>query len=95
MFYCTSHPARLQQVQIPALCMGARNDPIIHESLTFLSEAAAHKNPNLVVAITKEGGHLGWLEGKGKGKGIAACTASCCVRGCRGRALRHGAGLVF
>lgn len=50
---------------VPLLCMSARNDPIIHPSLLRHAEAAAATNPNVLLAVTQRGGHLGWLSGWG------------------------------
>ncbi len=55
----------MQHVGVPLLCMSARNDPIIHPSLLRHAEAAAAANPNVLLALTQRGGHLGWLSGWG------------------------------
>ncbi|KXZ51286.1 hypothetical protein GPECTOR_13g773 [Gonium pectorale] len=53
----------LQHVSVPLLCLSARDDPIIGPRLLRHAEAAAAANPRVVLAVTKRGGHLGWLAG--------------------------------
>lgn len=51
----------IDQVSVPLLSLSAMNDPVVCSGGIPLE--AATKNPNLVFALTKHGGHLGWFEG--------------------------------
>jgi len=63
-YYADQHCcAMLEHVAAPTLCMNARDDPIIHDSLLDYPVNAAAANANLLLAVTKRGGHLGWVEG--------------------------------
>jgi len=48
-------------VKTPLFVIHALDDPIVPTSALPLTVLA--KNPNVIVAITKKGGHTGWLEG--------------------------------
>lgn len=46
---------------MPVLAISAQDDPIVcSRGIPF---SAVDDNPNLVFAVTKHGGHLGWFEG--------------------------------
>jgi len=63
-YYADQHCcAMLEHVATPTLCLNARDDPIIHDSLLEYPANACAANANLLLAVTKRGGHLGWVEG--------------------------------
>ena len=47
----------INDIQIPVLALNAIDDPFINPS------AVTHDNENIILAKTKYGGHLGFLEG--------------------------------
>lgn len=51
---------RLHQIQVPTFFINAYDDPIFSPK-TFCFESF-HKNPNIVFATNKHGGHLGYME---------------------------------
>ncbi|GLC37167.1 hypothetical protein PLESTB_000987200 [Pleodorina starrii] len=53
----------LMNVRTPLLCLSALDDPIIDPSLLRHAEAAAAANPHVLLAVTRRGGHLGWISG--------------------------------
>lgn len=53
----------LQRAGRPLLCLSSRDDPIIDPALLRHAETAAAANPNVLLAVTKKGGHLGWMQG--------------------------------
>ena len=63
-YYADSHCCTLlEHVRVPTLLLNARDDPVIHPSLLEYPINAAATNPALIAAITKRGGHLGWITG--------------------------------
>jgi len=63
-YYADSHCCDvLRHVAVPCLMLNAVDDPVIHPSLLEYPVEAAAANGALLVAITRRGGHLGWLEG--------------------------------
>lgn len=50
---------KLQGVKIPLLCVNAKDDPI---SIIVPSRAQVEANPNVILCVTKSGGHLGFFE---------------------------------
>lgn len=50
----------IKDVQVPLLCLNALDDPIANPACIPYKEIEA--NPNVVLATTEEGGHLGWFE---------------------------------
>ncbi|OQR96669.1 serine protease family S33 [Achlya hypogyna] len=53
--HCNSHIA---SIAIPTLCLSALDDPICPHTAIPYAECAA--NPNVLLAVTKHGGHLGY-----------------------------------
>ncbi len=51
-----------QRTGRPLLCLSSRDDPIIDPALVRHAEAAAAANPNVLLAVTDKGGHLGWMQ---------------------------------
>lgn len=51
----------IDNVAVPLLTFSAKDDPIV--ATTTVPLEAAERNPNLVFATTKHGGHLGWFQG--------------------------------
>lgn len=47
----------LSQIQVPTLIISSVDDPFVHESVL------KHTNPNIIMAVTNRGGHLGFSEG--------------------------------
>lgn len=50
----------IEHVRIPLLCINALDDPISRFHTIPIDEIKI--NPNIVLAATKHGGHLGWFE---------------------------------
>ncbi|ORX62721.1 AB-hydrolase YheT [Hesseltinella vesiculosa] len=55
-----SSDQRIGNVRIPLLCLNALDDPIAHHSA--LPFRQVKENPNVVLALTSQGGHIGWFE---------------------------------
>jgi len=53
----------LLHIKIPTLLLNAHDDPIVPAELIDYPKKATHNNQNLILATTKFGGHLGWLQG--------------------------------
>ena len=51
----------LNDVRIPLLCINSLDDPIIHHSTIPFDIAS--KNDNIILLVTKIGGHVGFFEG--------------------------------
>ncbi|MBA0668361.1 hypothetical protein Goklo_001282 [Gossypium klotzschianum] len=56
---CSCHV--VQHVRIPLLCIQAANDPIAPIEATPYSDIK--DNPNCMLIVTPQGGHLGWVAG--------------------------------
>jgi len=52
----------LENISIPTLIVNAEDDPIVHSSLAEFGKQATN-NPNIIFAVTKYGGHIGWVRG--------------------------------
>lgn len=50
----------IEHVRIPLLCINALDDPISYRPCIPFDEITI--NPNVVLAVTQYGGHLGWFE---------------------------------
>eukprot|EP01117_Protostelium_nocturnum_P003660 TRINITY_DN14945_c0_g1_i2.p1 TRINITY_DN14945_c0_g1~~TRINITY_DN14945_c0_g1_i2.p1 ORF type:complete len:214 (+),score=71.50 TRINITY_DN14945_c0_g1_i2:781-1422(+) len=50
----------LVQVSIPMLLLNALDDPLVPKE--FIPYDLPQKNPNIFLALTKHGGHLGWAQ---------------------------------
>lgn len=59
----SSSARRIPGVAIPLLCIQAANDPIAPAAA--IPYAAIRANPNVTLAVTPCGGHLGWAAGPG------------------------------
>lgn len=59
---CASH---LPSTAKPLLCLASLDDPLVFPWLLSIPREAAMANPNIILATSKRGGHLGWLESKG------------------------------
>jgi predicted alpha/beta-fold hydrolase len=55
----------IQEVQVPFLCLSARNDPLVPpECIAFLNDGELYtRNPKLVAVISAYGGHFSFLKG--------------------------------
>ncbi|BGO97920.1 putative Lipid metabolism-related protein [Rhodotorula toruloides ATCC 204091] len=51
----------LHHATVPVLAISAQDDPIVCSG--GIPFSATETNPNLIFALTKHGGHLGWFEG--------------------------------
>jgi len=50
----------LKDITCPTLCLNAKDDPIVPDRIIPYSELMA--NPNILLAVTERGGHIGWYE---------------------------------
>jgi predicted alpha/beta-fold hydrolase len=50
---------KLQDVTVPLLCLSAKDDPI---SIVVPDPDQVESNPNVILCVTKAGGHLGFFE---------------------------------
>lgn len=50
----------IKDVKIPLLCLNALDDPIANASC--IPYQLIERNPNIVLATTDKGGHLGWFQ---------------------------------
>ena len=57
-----SSDQRLNQITTPTLLLNAFDDPIVPGWSLCRAMDAARDNPNLLMAVTSHGGHLGWAE---------------------------------
>ncbi len=55
----------LDKISIPTLLLNALDDPIVHSRLVELAKESVKKNENLILAHTKYGGHMGWVQARG------------------------------
>jgi len=58
-YACASSCTRLDRVEVPLLLVSAADDPVSSE---WVPIDAVRANPNLVLAYTAHGGHLGWQD---------------------------------
>jgi len=56
-----SSTKRLKNINIPLLCMQAKDDPILHHSSIPVDECVS--NENITLLVTNSGGHVQWFEG--------------------------------
>jgi len=56
----SSSAAFLPRVSIPTLCLNSLDDPVIPKGI--IPHTTTQENPNLIFAITKRGGHVGYLK---------------------------------
>lgn len=54
----------LHNVKVPLLLVNSSDDPLVHQSLLEIPRALAGKSPNVIFALTRHGGHMGFFEGK-------------------------------
>lgn len=61
-FYSTgSSVTRIKDVRIPLLCINAEDDPIsVADAMP--TKAQVEANPNVILCVTKSGGHLAFYE---------------------------------
>lgn len=52
---------KLPNVRVPLLCVSARDDPI---SIVVPDKEQVEANPNVILCVTKRGGHLGFFESR-------------------------------
>ena len=51
----------LHNIQVPVFCLSCKDDPICIEECIPYDEIK--NNPNIVLAVTRTGGHVGWYTG--------------------------------
>ncbi len=51
----------MNSIRVPTLCIQAENDPI--SGSHAIPYEIIKKNPNIMLLLTKSGGHIGFLEG--------------------------------
>uniref|UniRef100_A0A7S1WKX9 AB hydrolase-1 domain-containing protein n=1 Tax=Alexandrium catenella TaxID=2925 RepID=A0A7S1WKX9_ALECA len=74
-YYAKNSPAPLlERISVPTLVIHAEDDPVV--SMATLPVEAMRRNPNIYVAVTRRGGHIGWGSG---GLGAASWTDSMAV----------------
>ena len=61
-YYAASSDQRLGLIETPLLLLNAYDDPIVPGVSLRRALDNARANPNLLMAITADGGHLGWCE---------------------------------
>ncbi|KAI8333037.1 Alpha/Beta hydrolase protein [Chlamydoabsidia padenii] len=59
-YFDASSSRKIEHVKIPLLCLNAQDDPIAHHECLPVDEIKA--NPNVILALTPYGGHIGWFE---------------------------------
>lgn len=52
------------KIQIPLLCLSALDDPLVPE--TSIPYAGLAKNRNVALVTTAQGGHLAWVDVRGR-----------------------------
>lgn len=60
----SSSVKKLPGVRVPLLCVNAKDDPI---SVSLPSRTQVEANPNVILCVTKSGGHLGFFEDSAPG----------------------------
>merc|ERR1711904_265911 len=59
-YYASSSPhSKLHQIAVRTLILHARDDPVI--GIDTLPMDEMRKNPKLLAAVTRRGGHLSWM----------------------------------
>jgi predicted alpha/beta-fold hydrolase len=53
----------LHDIEVPLLCLGDQDDPLLTQELLRSSLDAGKVNRHIITALTRNGGHLGWIEG--------------------------------
>ncbi|SAM03354.1 hypothetical protein [Absidia glauca] len=59
-YFDASSSRKIEHIKVPLLCLNALDDPIAHHECLPVKEVEA--NPNVVLATTPYGGHIGWFE---------------------------------
>ncbi|KAI8098535.1 Alpha/Beta hydrolase protein [Halteromyces radiatus] len=59
-YHDASSYRKIENVQIPLLCLNALDDPIANGACLPIEQVKA--NPNVILAVTAQGGHIGWFE---------------------------------
>lgn len=52
---------RLPLVRTPLLCVANLEDPLVSKDIVDVPIRAASINENVIAAVTKHGGHVGWI----------------------------------
>ena len=55
----------LRRTEVPTMCIGADNDPIVDRCILDLHDEIASVNPRVVSVRTRDGGHCGWVSRRG------------------------------
>lgn len=57
---CISH---MKNIKRPTLLLNALDDPIVWKELVDKAKNEVNRNENLILGVTKQGGHMGWIQG--------------------------------
>ena len=52
----------MSNITTPLLCIGNKNDPLVHKSMCDIPLHFAKINENIITVITDHGGHVGWID---------------------------------
>jgi len=77
-YAAASSDQRLALIAAPTLLLNAYDDPIVPGASLCAALAAARANPQLLMALTSHGGHLGWCERADPWGGSAWCERAAC-----------------
>ena len=77
-YAAASSDQRLGLIATPTLLLNAYDDPIVPGASLCDALASARANPQLVMALTSHGGHLGWCERDDPWGGSAWCERAAC-----------------
>jgi uncharacterized protein len=59
-----------EHIKVPLFSLSALDDPLIIEPLHYYPLKAALTNPCIVAIVTKQGGHMGWIDRLGHSWGV-------------------------
>ncbi|CAO3596510.1 unnamed protein product [Absidia cylindrospora] len=59
-YFDASSSRKIEHVKIPLLCLNALDDPIANYQCLPIEQVQS--NPNVILALTPHGGHIGWFE---------------------------------
>jgi predicted alpha/beta-fold hydrolase len=55
--------SKMAKVASPLLCIASQSDPLLDAELTRMPVQAAASNPHVLTVVTRDGGHVGWIDG--------------------------------
>jgi predicted alpha/beta-fold hydrolase len=53
---------KIHGVASPLLCIATKDDPLVDVAMTRIPVRAAGSNPHVVTVVTRDGGHIGWID---------------------------------